>query len=45
MKRFLAASAAVVASASLALAANVPYLPGPIDPGNLLGRSMPSLVP
>src|SRR5258708_4651615 len=37
MRRFLAASAAVIASASLALAANVPYLPGPIDPGNLLG--------
>lgn len=37
MRRFFAASFAVIASASLALAANVPYLPGPIDPGNLLG--------
>lgn len=37
MKRFLSAAVAIAASAGIALAANVPYLPGPIDPGNLLG--------
>lgn len=37
MKRFLSAVAAIALSGAVALAANVPYLPGPIDPGNLLG--------
>lgn len=37
MKRFLSTVAAVALSGAVALAANVPYLPGPIDPGNLLG--------
>lgn len=37
MKRLLAAFAAILATVSLSLAANVPYLTGPIDPGNLLG--------
>ena len=37
MKRFLAASTALALSASVALAANIPYFSGPIDPGNLLG--------
>lgn len=37
MKRFLSTVAAVALSGALALAANVPYISGPIDPGNLLG--------
>lgn len=35
MKRFLSTVAAVGLSASVALAANIPYFPGPVDPSNL----------
>lgn len=37
IKRLMSFSFALALSGAVALAANVPYLPGPIDPGNLLG--------